>query len=666
MQEYRERIRKGRGNDDEDGAMNGQGNKTHAYQTSGPGDAHIVSNIHFLYQRLLKKFHYPLDVILNYADFAREHKSFHVMSRVYAEGLQHHPREEGLWIQAASFEFFGYVAQDDEKSESTKVVGSSVQNARVLMQRGLRINGKTSQELWLQYFALELHYVMKLQGRKEILEMGVSIDRNNAHEDIREDSNDAAVTKISNTMLLPCQIIYKNAIKSIPNSVIFRLRFVEYCRMFPNTAELESDIIASIEHDFGDSVEAWVARISFAEEKMKARGEKETKGDEGESGTKTSGFLVMPSNCESHEQPAAKKARLNTEDAALALLDQAVDAVPSSKMYLECARYLQSRIQRLIDSQLVGRYIQEDGTEDVSYLMLESENVDMAVRRHSDLLKGLYPRADKNGVRSTSLTMDQVDFLVSDVELEKADKLLGHVTAKSDQNVHLFIRWANLSRQIEEKGLVPTLPPTIILRKGLNATPIHNRNSYLLISTELMKQLIAQGHSPKVTKDLKSIFQKLLITSNGIPMRPFVSGRSNNDGQIEDEVGPHLAETFLAYLKYTIPCNKCSHADNEAVRSIYNGVLFQSNFGKVGLGQTNEETLAMKSFFDTCLHFENKVAAADHDLRSKKELKKQKKQRLSRLYQAAIAFFASGTEDSFLRSVLDSYQREFENMKFGF
>lgn len=91
------------------GRKNGKGKKKHAYQSSGPGDSHIISHIHFLYQRLLKKFHYPVEVIVNYAAFAREHKSFHVMSRVYAEGLQHHPREEGLWIEAASFEFFGYV-----------------------------------------------------------------------------------------------------------------------------------------------------------------------------------------------------------------------------------------------------------------------------------------------------------------------------------------------------------------------------------------------------------------------------------------------------------------------------------------------------------------------------------------------------------------------------
>ncbi|KAL7478833.1 hypothetical protein ACHAW6_004587 [Cyclotella cf. meneghiniana] len=657
MQEYGEKMRKGRGDDDEGDTIKNQDSKTHAYQTSGPGDAHIVSNIHFLYQRLLKKFHYPLDVILNYADFAKEHKSFHVMSRVYAEGLQHHPREEGLWIQAASFEFFGYVAQDDEKNESTKVVGSSIQNARVLMQRGLRINGKTSQELWLQYFALELHYVMKLQGRKEILEMGASIDRNNALQDNTEESNDDAMTKISDTILLPCRIIYKNAIESIPNSVIFRLRFVEYCRMFPHTVELERYVIDSIERDFGDSVEAWVARISFVEEKMKTRGKKRTLGDEGESGIETVGFLVMSSNTTSHEEPVAKRARMNMEDAALKLLNQALDAVPSSKMYLECARYLQIRIQRLINSQ-VGRGVDEEQPEDISYLMCENETTYLAVKRHANLLKGLYARAEKNGVYSTDLTLDQVDFLVSSNEIDNADKLLGHVIANRDQKARLYIRWAKLSRQMEEKSLVPSQSPTLILRKGLDATPIFHRNSYLLIATELMKQLMTQERSPKVTNDLKSIFQKLLLTSQSLPMRPSVI-------RGENEVNSNLPETFLAYLTYTIPRKKCSVADNEAVRSIYNDVIFNSNNGKLCLGKTDQETSAMKSFFDACLHFENVVAAVDPCC-NKRESKKKKKQRLSRLYRAAINYFASGTGDAFLRNLVDNYLRHFDKVKYCF
>ena len=182
----------------------GQHNKAAAaYKTSGPGDSHIISHIHFLYQRTLRKFHYPIDILLNYVEFAKSVKSFQMLSRIYAEGIQHHPRTVGLWIEASNFEYFGYVAQDidnqkttggvqgGEDGVSTKIVGSSINNARVLMQRGLRINSN-SEELWLQYFTLELHYVQKLRGRKEILELGklLNDDELEMQKDGGDDNND--------------------------------------------------------------------------------------------------------------------------------------------------------------------------------------------------------------------------------------------------------------------------------------------------------------------------------------------------------------------------------------------------------------------------------------------------------------------------------------------
>eukprot|EP00986_Skeletonema_menzelii_P006958 scaffold2632_cov124-Skeletonema_menzelii.AAC.6 len=273
--------------DDEDDDEQHGRRKKHAYQTSGPGDAHIVSHIHFIYQRTLKKFKYPIDVVLNYAQFARDFKSFHMMSRIYAEGLQHHPREEGLWIEAASFEFFGYVAQDYENGpqiggETATVVGSSIQNARVLMQRGLRINGKNSQELWLQYFALELHYVQKLRGRREILELGLNKDGLPLEDDSEgsDEENDQGKrgVQLPSTLLLPSQIIFKNAIKAIPDNIQFRLRFVETCRMFPQTEQLEQYVMDSVTEDFGESVEGWVARISYADEGCKKHASKKGKG----------------------------------------------------------------------------------------------------------------------------------------------------------------------------------------------------------------------------------------------------------------------------------------------------------------------------------------------------------------------------------------------------
>jgi hypothetical protein len=546
------------------------------------------------------------------------------------------------------------VARDDDKSESTKLVGSSIQNARILMQRGLRINGKTSQELWIQYFALELHYVIKLMGRKEILEGIAAEDENSSEED--DDNEDAqAATRITNTKLLPCQIIYKNAIKSIPDSLSFRLRFVETCRMFPHTNELECHIIESIERDFGDSVEAWVSRISFAEDLMKKRGIKNVKGGVNE------GFLGMAGVNDEEEEPRAKKRRVVVKDTALELLNEALEAVPTAQMYLECAKYLQLRIQRLEEFSSAEEDVEEDEEpEDVSYLLTENEDVGSAMKRHLCLLKELYANAEAAGAHSCSLTFDQVEFLSNNDEMEAADDLLNRIIVESgrDINASLFIRWANLSRDMIENKLIPKLSPAAILRMGLGKTPIHDRDAFLLLSSELMKQLMSQPRCVKDTKELNSVFQKLLLVSQGIS-RP-----NRNEDSSGDEIEVNLAEIFLAYLQYTIPEGNCTVSDNECVRAIYNSVIFHSNFANSCIEKSSDELLAMKSFFDLSLHFEKSIAAAPEE-GNKQRAKKQQKQILSNLYGAAISFFGTGGGDTVLRSVLDGYQRDLDDMKFG-
>ena len=69
------------------------------------------------------------------------------------KALQLHPREPGLWIYAASWEF--------EENKNTS-------GARSLMQQGLRIS-KQSEQLWLEYLRMELVYAQKLRQRQKIL-----------------------------------------------------------------------------------------------------------------------------------------------------------------------------------------------------------------------------------------------------------------------------------------------------------------------------------------------------------------------------------------------------------------------------------------------------------------------------------------------------------------
>ena len=485
--------------------------------------------------------------------------------------------------------------------------------------------------------------MMKLMGRKEIL------DECYNHND-SEDEGDISAS--SSTMLLPCQIIYKNGIKSIPDSLSFRLQFVETCRMFPRNQKLERYIIQSIEEDFGASEEAWVSRISFAEEQMMKK--KSEVGDQG--------FLVMPNDKnEKEEEPMTKKRRLITKDTALELVNEALNAVPTAKMYLECSKYLQLRMRRLVQSQMTSSDETVDaGNEpnnDLTYLIRENEDVDSALARHSDLLEDLYSRAEEKTIHSCDLILDKVDFLASSNDLEASYALLEKAIESGETNCRLFLRWAGLSHEMAQADLIPKLSSAQILRKALDVTNIHERNAFLLLSTELMKHLMSQTPSTCVAKELKALFQKLLLISQGLAA-PITSGRD------EDEIEVNLAEVFLTYLEYTIPDGKCTIANNEVVRSIYSSIIFHSNFARSCVGKTNDELLSMKSFFDMCLHFEERMAAVPDNL-NKKAAKKQKKQFLSKLYQCAIAFFESGSGDPALRGLLDSYQREYDKIKFS-
>ena len=674
----------------DDGDGHNKKNAT-SYQTSGPGDAHIISHIHFLYQRTLKKFHYPLDVLLNYAEFSKEVKSFHMLSRVYAMGMQHHPREAGLWIEAASFEYFGYVAQDYESKEkednsssdrkdvggeggvNSKVVGSSIKKARVLMQRGLRIN-KTSTELWLQYFALELHYVQKLRGRKEVLE---SLEALTNPDDNNKDEKEVEADRIAviqtgyveeseqlgiPTSLLPCQVIFKNAILAIPNDVQFRLRFVEACRMFPGTSRLEAVIMRSITQDFGTSVEGWVARISYAEEQMKNKKKIVKNKDVEEFLSKN--FDDGDVHGDIIDRPM-KKSRIDnsSRDVAVELLKQALEAAPSSNLYVEGARFLRMRIQCLLE---YANSSNEGSTDDdFSYLIFDGEDATAAAQRLTSLLEELHESAKTKNVLSTTLTLDFVDFLLSVEQPIKAEQLLSStIESLQDVDVRLWLRWADISRQLE--GSLPTSSsPTRILRRALKRTPLHDGYAHTLILTELMQQLMTQQSSKKTNQELKSLFQQLILLSQGLSYSPDDSASAYD----EFERSLNVASTVLSYFNYSILSYNNS-GDENSVRSIYTSLIYHSNYGKSFLGKTQDELLAMKSLFDSCIRFEKEYGSAgaasiNAQKKHRKDEQKARKIRLNKLYTAAIGFYSSGICNIKWRNVVNSFQRDLDDIKCG-
>ena len=89
-----------------------------------------------------------------YAAFCEETRSFRKLAQCHRDALRFHPHHVPFWIAAASSEYFQ--------------AGSSASNARVLLQRALRLH-PAAPDLWLQSLVLELHFVQKLRGRRAVL-----------------------------------------------------------------------------------------------------------------------------------------------------------------------------------------------------------------------------------------------------------------------------------------------------------------------------------------------------------------------------------------------------------------------------------------------------------------------------------------------------------------
>ncbi|CAM9944310.1 unnamed protein product [Pylaiella littoralis] len=265
-----------------------------------------VRLVRWIFDRAVMKFPGDVDIWLHYIDFAARQGQSKTIGRLFARALQLHPRNAGLWIKAASWEFFD---------------GGNASSARSLMQRALRIN-PTAQNLWLQYFRLEFSYVEKLMGRREILGLeeeeeaaavgaaaaaeggddsggreGMDIPELEAEKGGQTTGRPSfeAVKKAAAVAVgvragaraggeggaRPAPVmndtsrrfykgavpmaVFRAAIKAVSGDVGFRAGFLRCCAVdFPVLAgEAAQTVLASIEQDFPESCEAWELRASY-------------------------------------------------------------------------------------------------------------------------------------------------------------------------------------------------------------------------------------------------------------------------------------------------------------------------------------------------------------------------------------------------------------------
>lgn len=385
------------------------------------GDVHIVQHLHLLFVRAIRKFRSDLSLHLLHADFCKQMKSYSRLGKVYSEALQIFPRQTGLWIEAASNEFFG--------------PNRSIRNARILLQRGIRFN-KTSEDIWCEMFSLEMHYAQTLRGRKQIL-LGA---------EVTQEIGESASYKIP-------EVIYRNAVKAVPDSIPFRLRLLDLCRKFPDTEPLMEMIQEHLETDFGEKAEAWIARALF-------EAEKELKKDDCVDDEENEG-----------KQRASKKQR--KKDAAVATLEKAVDSLPNDQMYLQAFEFAR-------------KYKEELEEKGMSTIQVQ-EFLDLLEKRIS-------------GHSSSELALEYADYLLESGKLTEAlASLESFCMKKKPKDASSWIQWAGLSSS-----------PRIILSRATEFVPMSSSSEHLKVLLQLFGYQLTKEEENSV---LFETFQRLLLLS---------------------------------------------------------------------------------------------------------------------------------------------------------
>jgi tetratricopeptide (TPR) repeat protein len=374
------------------------------------GDVHIVQWIHILFVRMLRKFRSDVSLYLQHAAVAREFKSYHKLKVIYAEALQIHPRKVGLWIEAASHEYFGYL-----EGAGKVHGGGNIQSARVLMQRGLRVNPK-AQDLWVQYFSLELHFLQKLKGRQQILQ----ISNTNENQDVLSKANPIV------------RVIYENAVKTLPDSVPFRLKFLEQCLLFPDTDDMVVLIINSIDRDFSGKPEAWIAKAHFEKSKLEVYNKKQKK----EKGLKIDDGINNIMN----------------------ILESGLQSIPTVNMKLRIAQFIRQNGYLLSDAR-VEAFLEK------MYVPLTFEDQSLS-----------------------QLTLERSTYLFEKGNIDDAIKCLRD-SVKSSNDVELQRQLAWLLKK--KNNLHEAL---ILLQKCLELTPIHD-SKYTVILLDKLGAMIENNGS---------------------------------------------------------------------------------------------------------------------------------------------------------------------------
>jgi len=663
------------------------------------GDAHFVQHLHRLWDRTLRRYRDDVELFLQYAEFCKAAKSFRMLSRLYARALQLHPRNARLWLEAASHEYFR---------------NRSLRNARILLQRGIRTlsssstttkpvaatkderngngnsdskdDGNGVEQLWIQSFALELHFVQKMAGRRKIA-VGGGDDSNNSEKDESdaEDRNDddnaddedaeQQQQRQKQQQYALAKLVYDHAIRAVPDDVAFRFQFAEQCRMFPSTEDLQRHVLRTVRRDFtvdARGPEAWIglARYRFrygvavvdsdeTDRKISAAAadDDDDKVEPDRKRRRRSSKRRDDADDDSSSDEARASRSSNSgdgdgdndraTDTVVQILREATRKIPSSKMYSEAIRFLGT----CIDSAAGGS---DDGGGSGSEEDDEERDAEDTEEEYASFLDTLFREVEDEStdLLTPDLVLEYADHLVrrrddAEAAVKVLDRFLdGQRTATTDDYslaAALWTRYAGLAYHAAtddgdggstEQGAGAAVR---ILQKGLDRTPIDEPGHLLLLIQLLGANLAARGDAvdeseagyrgDRTSPSIKDDFVIRLLEKILILYPAFSEKQEVSDARHQRYVGAPFG--IMSVPDACIACLRYVHSARglNGARNVYRLVLFQSNCFVHAAKSSDIENL--KLFIDEAVAVEE-AAACTHERTN---------QHLLKLYDLAIRTF---------------------------
>lgn len=412
---------------------------------------------------------------------------------------------------------------------------------------------------------------MKLKGRKTVLLEG--------DEEGGESGWDIA------------RVVLKNGMVALPNDVTFRLDILRVCDMFPETVEIERDVLTSLERDFGDDADAWIVRANYAFETKKGQ---------------------------SMEERAT---------AALAVIEAAVTRATtvtsssSDEIIGHCIDYLQS---------------------------LAKDHPDTSSLLHKYLDK--FFSTTKTTTSSPDLILRHAHHLENKKDITNAHQLLREAVKRHPTHVDLWLSYAAIANQIKGRTAVTVLTRARNVipagdEEGQCRITLALFHAHLVGKQQRQKQRIKLKQEQDSSSDDDD-------DDNEEEEEHVVTNRQNNKAihQLFDEmlllntssssVSFQLSTICLNYFQYVMSTSPNDDTALRDGRRVYEKVLFQTNPSSLRFDDDDER---WDTFIATVVALETNEGCCFTPT-TKKKTTGETEMRLRRVYDRVIGLYGERSE----------------------